>query len=240
MKCILLSAGKGERLLPYTKQKPKCLIDVGGTNLLEIWLKKLSQINISEIIINTHHLNEVLEKEVLSICKKLNIKNYRIYFEKVLLGTAGTIWSLKDEIKDDFFVINTDVYAEINLELMRNQFYNEKINCLIAYDYRLDTNGCGLINFSTNNKVSELIEKNHDNKPGFVYSGILIFNRNIFKYLPFKDFSQKSYEGLDTGFHVLPRILDTTKGFRINKKVIDLRDEKKLFELNKYINKHKD
>ena len=239
MKCILLSAGKGERLLPYTKLKPKCLIDVGGTNLLEIWLKKLCKVNISEIIINTHHMNEVLEKEILSICKKLNIKNYRIYFEKELLGTAGTIWSLKDEINDDFFVINTDVYAEINLELMRNEFYNEKKNCLIAYDYRLDTNGCGLINFSTNNNVSEFIEKNHDNKPGFVYSGILIFNRNIFKVLPFNDFSQKSYEGLDTGFHVLPRILDSTTGFKIDKKVIDLRDEKKLFELKKYFNKHK-
>ena len=41
--------------------------------------------------------------------------------------------------------------------------------------------------------------------------------------------------GLDTGYHVLPKISKTTKGFKINGKVIDLRDECKLIELKKYI-----
>lgn len=235
MKCVLLSAGKGKRLLPYTREKPKCLIDIGGTTLIEMWLKKISCMDIDEIIINTHHLNEILENEILKISHELNIKNINFYYEKDLLGTAGTLWSLKNIIKDDFFVINTDVYADINLDLMRKAFFSENINCLLAFDYRLDTVGCGLINFSKDLYINEFVEKNHSNMPGFVYSGILIFSKNIFDILPFDNFSKKNFKGLDTGFHVIPRILKTTKGFKINGSVIDLRDEQRLLELRKYI-----
>ena len=106
----------------------------------------------------------------------------------------------------------------------------------MAYDYRSDTNGCGIIEFAEDLFINKFIEKSHDNKPGFVYSGILIFSKNIFKLMPFEEFSKNNYKGLDTGYHVLPKILKTTKGFKIHGKVIDLRDESKLIELKKYIN----
>ena len=235
MKCILLSAGKGERLLPYTKIKPKCMIDLGGTNLIEIWLEKVRKLNFDEIIINTHHLNKILETEIYRISNKLKIKNVRIFHEQNLLGTAGTLWSIKDKINDNFFVINTDVFTEIDLEDIKYNFLSNNLNCLITYDYRLDTKGCGIIKLSKDLFINKFIEKNHDNKPGFVYSGILIFSKNIFKLLPFKEFSQNNFMGLDTGYHVLPKILKTTKGFRIKGKVIDLRDENQLIKLKEYI-----
>ncbi len=235
MKCILLSAGKGERLLPYTKTKPKCMIDLGKTNLIEIWLNKVSKLKFEEIIINTHHLNKILKYEIHRINEKLNIQNITIINEENLLGTAGTLWSLKDKINDDFFVINTDVYAEIDLEKMKFAFSSDNLDCIVAYDYRSDTNGCGIIEFTGDLFIEKFIEKNHDNKPGFVYSGILIFSKNIFKLIPFKEFSKNNFMGLDTGYHVLPKISKTTKGFKINGKVIDLRDECKLIELKKYI-----
>jgi NDP-sugar pyrophosphorylase family protein len=237
MKCILLSAGKGERLLPYTKDRPKCLIDLGGTNLMEIWLKKISELNIDEIIVNTHHLSDMMKKEIHRISKKLNMKNIKIFHEKELLGTAGTLWSLKNEINDDFFVINTDVYAEIDLKQMLSTFLYDKIDCLIAYDHRNDTNGCGIIKFTNNSFLNKFIEKNHNNQPGFVYSGILIFTKHIFSILPFSSISNNNYAGLDTGHHVLPKILETTKGYEIVDKVIDLRDENRLLELRDYYKK---
>tara|TARA_A100001015_G_scaffold308357_1_gene405848 strand:- start:219 stop:932 length:714 start_codon:yes stop_codon:yes gene_type:complete len=236
MKCILLAAGKGKRLLPYTKIKPKCMLDLGGTNLIEIWLKKVKKMNFEEIIINTHHLNEILEEEIHRVTNSLCMNNVSIVYEKNLLGTAGTLWSLKDRLNDNFFVINTDVFAEINLDEIKFHFLNNNSICLLAFDYRLDTTGCGIIELSKNSFIDNFIEKNHANEPGFVYSGILIFSKKIFKILPFKEFSKKNYIGLDTGYHVLPKILDATKGYKINGKVIDLRDENKLFELKKYIN----
>ena len=237
MKCILLSAGKGTRLLPYTKDKPKCLIDIGGISLMEIWLKKVCKLDIDEIIVNTHYMSDILEKEIYKISKKFKIDNLKIIYEKNLLGTAGTLWSLKNEIDDDFFVINTDVYAEVDLEQMKLIFLESSIDCLIAYDYRLDTNGCGILKFSSDLFVNSFIEKDHENKPGFVYSGILIFTKKIFNIVSFPAFAKNNFMGLDIGYHVLPRILKSTKGYQIKNKVIDLRDENRLFELRKYYKK---
>ena len=238
MKCILLSAGKGKRLMPFTKLTPKCLLSISSTNLMEYWLKKIKLIGFEEIIINTHHLSEILISEIELISKKLNINNIRIVHETSLLGTAGTLWSIKDTINSDFMVINTDVYAEINLELMIDTFNKNNQKCLLAYDYRNDTHGCGIITLLEDGFIEKFIEKKHDNKPGYVYSGILIFSNQIFTDLPFKDYIEVNYHGLDTGFHVLPKIIGNINSFKIAGKVIDLRDKYKLKELRTYFIKN--
>ena len=79
-----------------------------------------------------------MKKEILKITNKLSLKNVKVTFEEKLLGTAGTLWSLKDNLNDDFFVINTDVYANIDLESMRSAFFEKNLLCLIATDFRED------------------------------------------------------------------------------------------------------
>ena len=86
MKCILLSAGKGKRLMPLTKLTPKCLLSISSTNLMEYWLKKIKLIGFEEIIINTHHLSEILISEIELISKKLYINNIKLF--KILLPNA--------------------------------------------------------------------------------------------------------------------------------------------------------
>ena len=56
MKAILLAAGFGNRLLPYTKETPKCLLKIKGEPLLGLWLEKLLNLGIDEFLINTHYL----------------------------------------------------------------------------------------------------------------------------------------------------------------------------------------
>ena len=62
MKAILLAAGFGTRLLPFTYYIPKCLIPVNGRPLIDYWINDLLNAGINEIWINTHHLNNVVIK----------------------------------------------------------------------------------------------------------------------------------------------------------------------------------
>ena len=55
-KALLLAAGLGTRLKPYTNHHPKCLVDIGGKPLLEHWLKNLEDSYCEEVLINTHYL----------------------------------------------------------------------------------------------------------------------------------------------------------------------------------------
>ena len=49
MKAILLSAGYGTRLMPYTKNTPKCLMKINDKPLLEFWIEKLLKIGFTSI-----------------------------------------------------------------------------------------------------------------------------------------------------------------------------------------------
>ena len=55
MKSMILAAGMGTRLLPYTEKIPKPLFPVAGQPLLDITIRKLKYAGSTAIIINTHH-----------------------------------------------------------------------------------------------------------------------------------------------------------------------------------------
>ena len=58
MKAFLLAAGLGTRLRPLTDTVPKCLVEVGGRPMLDIWLDALAEAGVDEVLVNTHHLAE--------------------------------------------------------------------------------------------------------------------------------------------------------------------------------------
>jgi len=51
MKIIILAAGEGKRLMPYTNDIPKCMVEVGGRPLIEYQIDVLKRAGITEIII---------------------------------------------------------------------------------------------------------------------------------------------------------------------------------------------
>ena len=60
MKAFLLAAGVGSRLRPITDTTPKCMLTVGGRPLLEIWLDAFAQAGVDEVLVNLHHLPDVV------------------------------------------------------------------------------------------------------------------------------------------------------------------------------------
>ncbi|NNK15095.1 MAG: NTP transferase domain-containing protein, partial [Desulfofustis sp.] len=58
MQAMILAAGFGTRLLPYTKYLPKPLFPVLNTPLLLAAVKRLKNSGFSKIIVNCHHLGE--------------------------------------------------------------------------------------------------------------------------------------------------------------------------------------
>lgn len=61
MKAMILAAGFGNRLRPLTETTPKPLLEVGGKPLLQYHLERLAAAGITDIIINTSWLAELIE-----------------------------------------------------------------------------------------------------------------------------------------------------------------------------------
>src|SRR3954454_8921550 len=55
MKAMILAAGLGTRLKPWTDEHPKALALVNGKSLLERTVKYLQQFGIDNVIVNVHH-----------------------------------------------------------------------------------------------------------------------------------------------------------------------------------------
>ncbi len=61
MKAMILAAGLGTRLKPWTDEHPKALVPVGGVPMLERVILKLRSEGFERIIINVHHFADQIE-----------------------------------------------------------------------------------------------------------------------------------------------------------------------------------
>ena len=68
MKAIILSAGMGTRVGNATSATPKCLLDLLGTNILEIQVDQLKKLGIDEIyVIGGHCAHKIVNKDIKMI-----------------------------------------------------------------------------------------------------------------------------------------------------------------------------
>ena len=95
MQAFILSAGKGTRLLPYTKILPKPLFPILGKPIIEIILDQLKKLGITSIGINAFHLKEKLLNFLKSYQNRNPQLEIQIFEEQELLGTGGAILNAK-------------------------------------------------------------------------------------------------------------------------------------------------
>ncbi len=118
MKAIILAAGKATRLLPLTKETPQCLLEVNGKTILKHQLDLLSKSGINDINVMCGYLANKVE----AFCKKLRVKTLLNPFYDVS-GMAMTLWIVKEELKDGFLVLYSDILfdSEIIEGLLKNK-----------------------------------------------------------------------------------------------------------------------
>jgi L-glutamine-phosphate cytidylyltransferase len=73
LKAIILAAGSGQRLLPYTAEEPKCLVEVAGQSLLDRQINVMRSAGIHDITIITGYLGDKISVEGVF---KLHNPNY--------------------------------------------------------------------------------------------------------------------------------------------------------------------
>ena len=62
MKSVILAAGEGTRLRPHTRDRPKCLVELVGTSLLEHQIETLHKAGITDISVVTGYREDQVTK----------------------------------------------------------------------------------------------------------------------------------------------------------------------------------
>ena len=105
-KAVVLAAGLGTRLRPFTCTTPKPLMPVWGEPMLARVVATLRGWGVDEIVVNCHHLHEQVEAWCAA-------NGCRASHEPEILGTGGVLNPLRDWIAgDDFYLVNGDIVAE--------------------------------------------------------------------------------------------------------------------------------
>lgn len=136
MKAVILAAGVGERLYPWTEKHPKSLLKFGEETLLARHLKHLGRIGVEDITIVVGHLAEQIEAAVsgvdcpVPVSFQLN-SNYRAGSALSLL-TAASIFENHPTLIMDADLLVSDVIFD---RLMQNPAQN----CLLVDDRLVDS-----------------------------------------------------------------------------------------------------
>lgn len=175
MKALILAAGFGTRLLPYTGQIPKPLFTILSRPVLEHVIKALVETGCEQIVINTHHLYEQIEAFIQQLRYGVDIQTV---YEPEILDTGGAIANVKSFLDDSpFFVINADIISNVDLKEVY-AFHNRSkhLATLVLHDYDIF------------NKIkideSQFVEHFDLKADGLAFTGIQVLSPEIYDYFP--------------------------------------------------------
>ncbi|MBU0665539.1 MAG: NDP-sugar synthase [Proteobacteria bacterium] len=111
MQAMILAAGFGTRLLPYTLIRPKPLFPILNHPLLLLTIQRLQQAGCDHIVVNCHYLCEQIVHALQGIPGVL------VQEEKSVLGTGGGLRLALDQFRDEpLLVTNGDIYHTIDYQ----------------------------------------------------------------------------------------------------------------------------
>lgn len=187
MKAVIQAGGKGTRISSITQDEiPKPMLMVGGAPILEHQIECLKKSNIDEIIIIIGYLGEKI-KSYFGSGEKHGIKiSYIEESPENPLGTAGSLFYLKEKIKEDFILIFGDVFLSVDFNKIINFHKENQSDATLLTHPNSHPYDSDLVLVDKNNKVIKFDSKNnirdYDYK-NLVNSGIYIFSTKIFEYI---------------------------------------------------------
>ena len=131
MQAMILAAGFGTRLLPYTKLRPKPLFPLLNVPLLLLTVRHLQAAGFDHIIVNCHYLREQIVSALAGMSGVI------VQEEETVLGTGGGLRMALSDLRDEpLLVTNGDIYHTVNyLELYRAHNSGRAVVTMAIHDY---------------------------------------------------------------------------------------------------------
>lgn len=114
---MILAAGLGTRLSPYTDRYPKPLLPLFDVPLIEYGVRRVVEAGIQCIVVNTHHQCELLESFLRDLGERLPERpTIHISREPELLGTGGGLAKARPFFDGKtLLVVNSDLFFDFDL-----------------------------------------------------------------------------------------------------------------------------
>jgi len=187
---MILAAGLGTRLKPWTDRHPKALAPVKGRSLLQRNIEYLQFYGITEVLVNVHHFAD----QIIDMVNQHKGWGSKVSFSdetNEVLETGGGLkkaaWYFDGE--KEFVLMNVDILTDLNLTAMIQQHCNSEAIATLAVSeretsrYFLFNDRDELCGWKNVNTGEEKISKRSLDLRQKAFSGIHVISSRIFGHM---------------------------------------------------------
>lgn len=187
MKAVIQAGGKGTRISEITGDViPKPMLEISGYPILYHQMMNLKKNGITDITVIIGHLGNVI-KDYFGDGKQFGLNiSYVEEDPQKPLGTAGSLYFLKDKLKENFVFLLADVFIDIDFEKMEQYHIANNADVTLLthpnghpFDSDLVVEEGGVVK-AFDYKSNDRTTYNYKN---LVNAGVMIFSPSVFKYL---------------------------------------------------------
>ena len=123
MKAVLMAGGKGTRISSVASDVPKPMIRIEGKPVLEREIECLRDQGFTDLILTVSHLaDQIIHHFGDGSAFGVHI---RYFIEEEPLGNAGALFKLRDQLTEDFLLLNADAVFDVNFRRMA-EYHRQK------------------------------------------------------------------------------------------------------------------
>lgn len=106
MKVIIVAAGSGRRLMPLTKELPKCMVRVGGKRIIDFSLDNLRKAGLNDIVMVVGHKREKIKSYLGNKVK------YVVNPDYARTNSMYSLWLARKHFGREFLYLHSDIIYE--------------------------------------------------------------------------------------------------------------------------------
>lgn len=181
MKVVIMAGGKGTRIARVNATVPKPMIPIEGKPILEYQIETLKKQGYTDIILIVGHMGNVIQK-YFGDGSAFGVQISYIVEEQPL-GTAGALYFLKDEIQNDFLLLNGDIIFDVDIQKFLEYHCNQRTAATILTHPNSHPYDSGIIIADDKNRVTNWLHKEDERLwyKNRVNAGLHMFSPRIFE-----------------------------------------------------------
>ncbi|MDA0987566.1 MAG: NDP-sugar synthase [Chloroflexi bacterium] len=184
MKAVILAGGEGTRLRPLTCNIPKPMVPILNRPFMEHMLGHLRGHGVDSAVLTVCYLPDIIEAHFgrgESIGMGLSY-----VLEEMPLGTAGAVKNVEKELNQTFFVLNGDIFTDLDLGAMVRFHREEKAQVTLFLTPVEDPSAFGVVETDSTGRVLRFLEKPApgETTSNWINGGIYIMEPQVLAHAP--------------------------------------------------------
>jgi choline kinase len=115
---MVLAAGAGRRLRPYTDTLPKALVPVDGdTTIMDISLRNLAEVDLREVVVIVGYAAQAVHERKQTLERRHGVKLTLVHNDKAEeWNNAYSLWCARDYFAQGALLVNGDTVHPVSVE----------------------------------------------------------------------------------------------------------------------------